>query len=237
MITSNVIHRTFHIRYGSFTGSAFAVDREGKQYLVTARHIVEDIRQRSSLGIFHERQWKDLPVDVVGVGDGEVDVTVLKCGVRLAPPHPLEASTEGMGYGQQVYFLGFPFGWDGGSESINREFPLPFVKAGVASALTGGDPSRIYVDGHNNKGFSGGPLVFLPASKAGSADFHVGGVISNYPTPVVEPIVDRYGEPILGEDGRPTGYFNENQGLVVAFDIRHAIDLIDANPVGFVLPQ
>ena len=144
---------------------------------------------------------------------------------------------DGMGYGQQVYFLGFPFGWDGGGEGINRDFPVPFVKAGIASSLGGGETSRIYVDGHNNKGFSGGPLVFRPAAEAGSPDFKVAGVVSNYPTPVVEPVVDQFGTALRGADGQPLAYFNENQGLVVAFDIRHATDLIDANPIGFVLPE
>ena len=43
MITSNVIHRTFHIRYRNGTGTAFAIDRDGRQYLITARHLVEGV--------------------------------------------------------------------------------------------------------------------------------------------------------------------------------------------------
>ena len=41
----------------------------------------------------------------------------------------------------------------------------------------------------------------------------------------------------MGDDGEPIAYFPENQGLVVAFDIRHATNLIDANPVGLQLPS
>ena len=235
MITTNVIQRTFHIRYGSITGTAFAIDRDNKQYLITARHVVKNITSGSSIAIFHERQWQNTSIQVVGIGAGETDVAVLACPVRLAPPHPLEASSNGLIYGQPVYFLGFPFGWDGGGETINRDFPIPFVKAGVVSSMAYGEPSRIYVDGHNNKGFSGGPLVFLPNGRLGSK-FRVAGVVANYPTPIVEPVVDSKGDPILGSDNQPIAYFQENQGLVVAFEIRHVTDLIDANPIGFKLP-
>ena len=235
MITTNVIQRTFHIRYGSITGTAFAIDRDNKQYLITARHVVKDITSDSSIAIFHERQWQNTSIQVVGIGAGETDVAVLACPVRLAPPHPLEASSNGLIYGQPVYFLGFPFGWDGGGETINRDFPIPFVKAGVVSSMAYGEPSRIYVDGHNNKGFSGGPLVFLPNGRLGS-EFRVAGVVANYPTPIVEPVVDSKGDPILAPDNQPIAYFQENQGLVVAFEIRHVTDLIEANPIGFKLP-
>ena len=235
MITTNVIQRTFHIRYGSITGTAFAIDRDNKQYLITARHVVKNITSGSSVAIFHERQWQNTSIQVVGIGAGETDVAVLACPVRLAPPYPLEASSKGLVYGQPVYFLGFPFGWDGGRETINRDFPIPFVKAGVVSSMAYGEPSRIYVDGHNNKGFSGGPLVFLPNSRLAS-EFRVAGVVANYPTPIVEPVVDSRGDPILGSDNQPIAYFQENQGFVVAFEIRHVTDLIDANPIGFKLP-
>ena len=235
MITTNVIQRTFHIRFGDSTGTAFAIDRDNRQYLVTARHVVENITSGNSVLIFHERQWKNISVEVIGIGAGETDVAVLACPVRLAPSHPLESSSAGLTYGQPVYFLGFPFGWDGGGEQINRDFPIPFVKAGIVSSIIFGDPSRIYVDGHNNKGFSGGPLVFLPNSRQG-AEFQVAGVVANYPTPIVEPVVDSVGDPILGSNSQPIAYFKENQGFVVAIGIRHVTDLIDANPVGFQLP-
>ena len=235
MITTNVIQRTFHIRFGDSTGTAFAIDRDNRQYLVTARHVVENITSGNSVLIFHERQWKNTSVEVIGIGAGENDVAVLACPVRLAPSHPLESSSAGLTYGQPVYFLGFPFGWDGGGEQINRDFPIPFVKAGIVSSITFGYSSRIYIDGHNNKGFSGGPLVYVPTGQP-SNDFRVAGVVANYPAPIVEAVVDRNGRPILGANNQPIAYFKENQGFVVAFDIRHVTELVDANPKGFKLP-
>ena len=236
MITSNVIHRTFHIRYGSGTGSMFSIDRDGRQYLITAKHVVEGIVSGGSISVFHDKQWKNTTVEVVGMGAGGADVAVLTCPVRLASPNLLlEASADKLGYGQPVYFLGFPFGWGGGGEYINRDFPMPFVKSGIVSAFIPGDVSRIFVDGHNNKGFSGGPVVFVPNGQPQN-EFRVAGVVASYPTPIMEPVVDNTGNPILDSHNRPIAYFQENQGFVVAFDICHATELIDANPIGFALP-
>ena len=234
MITSNVIHRTFHIRYRNGTGTAFAIDRDGRQYLITARHLVEGIAAGDSVELFHDKQWKTLVVNVVGIGSNRIDVTVLACSIQLAPPLPLEASNAGLVFGQPVYFLGFPFGWDSGLENMNRDLPVPFVKAGVLSAMIAGDDSHIYIDAHGNKGFSGGPVVFLPNGRSAN-EFRVAGVVAEAPRPRLEAVVDRFGKPILGEDAQPISYFPENQGFVVAFDIRHATDLIEANPIGFPL--
>ena len=230
MITSNVIHRTFHIRYQGASGTAFAIDRNDRQYLVTARHVVPDIVSDSPIEILHERQWKTIQVTVVGVGSGDTDVAVLACPVRLAPSNQLEASSDGLIFGQKVYFLGFPFGWNSGSDSINRDFPLPFVKTGIVSAMLCNEPSHIYIDAHGNEGFSGGPVVFVPDGQPQSV-LRVAGIVAAAAIPLLKPVVDESRTPI-NADGHPIAYFAENQGLVVAFYIHHATDLIDANPIG-----
>ena len=234
MITTNVLQRTFRVRRERYTGTAFAIDVEGKQYLVTARHLVEGFSSRDTLQIFHEKKWKYIPIGLVGLGEGEVDVAVFACSLQLAPLHVLEPSTQGLVLGQTVYFLGFPFGWDGGAEEINRDFPLPFVKSGVFSAMTFQDPRKMFIDGHNNTGFSGGPVVFYEHEDR-KKDLRVAGVVASYPTPL-EPVVNKGGEPILNPDDEPIAYARENPGITVAFNIRHATDLIEANPIGFQLP-
>ena len=234
MITSNIIHRTFHIRWNDSTGTGFTVDRRSKQYLVTARHVVRGIESGNAIKIFHDKEWKTLVVNVVGIGKGDVDVAVLACSVRLSPSHPLIASEAQLGYGQPVSFLGYPFGWDAGGEQINRGVPLPFVKAGIVSAIEFGEVSRIFLDAHGNKGFSGGPVVFVPYGRPQN-ELRVAGIVSFYPIPEFLPIVDRNGDTITDPRGRPIGYVKENPGLVVAIGIKHALELIDANPIGFKL--
>ena len=240
MVTSNAIHRTFSLKWNGATGTGFTIDRESRQYLITARHVVSGIESGDTIHIYHDGTWKDLVVHVVGIGNGEVDVTVLSCPVRLSPSHPLIPTSIGIVVGQSISFLGFPFGWGtsewgGGGEDINRGFPLPFIKAGIVSALGLGGVSRIYLDAHGNQGFSGGPVVFYPGEQR-QGNIHVAGIISFYPVPQLLPLVDREGKPFTNSDGNPVGYVKENPGIVVAIDIKHAAELIDANPIGFQLP-
>ena len=66
------------------TGTGFTVDHGSKQYLLTAHHVVDGIKSGDAIKIFHDNAWRDLVVDVVGIGKGEVDVAVLACSVQLS---------------------------------------------------------------------------------------------------------------------------------------------------------
>ena len=111
----------------------------------------------------------------------------------------------------------------------------PFVKAGIVSAMEFGDVFRIFLDAHGNKGFSGGPVVFVPYGQSNN-ELRVAGIVSSlYPYASLLPIVDRQGNPITGQGGGPFGHVRENPGIVVAIGIKHAVDLIDGNPIGFDL--
>ena len=123
---------------------------------------------------------------------------------------------------------------DSGGEKINRGLPLPFVKSGIVSALEFGDVSKIYLDAHVNPGFSDGPVVFAPMG--GSAtDLRVAGVVANYPASL-QPVVDQNRNTITDPEGKPVGlYVQETPRIVVAIGIRHVIELIEANPIGFPL--
>ena len=82
-------------------------------------------------------------------------------------------------------------------ENLNRELPVPFVKAGVVSAIIVGDASRIYIDAHGNKGFSGGPVVFVPNGRP-AGELRVAGIVSEAPTPLLRAVVGKSGSPAIG---------------------------------------
>ena len=81
MIPTNVLQRTFRVGYGSGSGTCFTIDHDGKQYIVTAKHVVSGIKPTDSVTIYHEKQWKNLQCGLVGLAPGDVDIVV------LAPPH------------------------------------------------------------------------------------------------------------------------------------------------------
>lgn len=198
--------------------------------------MVDGIESGNSIEVHQEREWRVLPIEIVGIGEGEIDVAVLASEIRLAPSFTLIPTSAQLVYGQSVFFLGYPFGWDSGGDEINRGIPVPFVKAGTVSAFKFGDVNKIYLDAHGNSGFSGGPVVFAPSEHARS-ELRVAGIISHYPTPRSswQSVVDCNGNPITDSNGDPIGFVQENPGIVVAIGIRHAIELINTNPIGFPL--
>lgn len=229
MVTSNVLQRTLKIRRRRSTATAFTVDRRGRQYLVTARHVLRGMVRGESLGVWYEGRWRALDVGVAGIGEGEADVAVLAASIQLSPTHRLEESNEELCYGQPVYVLGFPHGYDGDGGEINRGLPIPFAKSGIVSAMESGGAGRIYIDAHANEGFSGGPVVFHPnGGPVEPSELRLAGVVTGS---------IHHARTVSDHSGNQLATVRENAGIVVAVGIERVVNLIDANPIGFKLPS
>lgn len=224
VITANVIYRVFRLKVGSKTGTAFAIEEGRKEYLVTARHIAQSLQGDCQIDIFKDRGWSPLQVTVVGHAPGDVDISVLAPSERLTPTRrlPLPASSEGLTYGQDAYFLGFPYGI---SDMFLEEtgHPLPLVKRATVSTLFG---KPYLLDGHNNPGFSDGPVVFCPP---GSNEFQVAAVVRGYRSARAN---------VRDQQNRDTEFhLIENTGIIVAYDVSEAVAMIRADPIGLPLGQ
>lgn len=104
---------------------------------------------------------------------------------------------------------------------------MPFVKKAILSTMsrTADGIERLFLDGHNNPGFSGGPVVW---AEAGRNAYKVAGVISGY---------REENEPVY-VGGEPTAMaYRYNTGIIIAYGIEHATHLIEHNPIGLELPQ
>ena len=66
MIPSNVIHRVFKIRYGDSAGTAFTIEVEGREYLVTAKHLAQPLVGNGVINVFSNGDWSELEVNLVG---------------------------------------------------------------------------------------------------------------------------------------------------------------------------
>ena len=227
MITTNIIERTYLIRYGSGTGTAFTLDLDSKQYLVTAQHVLKGIKDEDVIEIFHEGTWKRLRVNLCGIARDDIDIVVVSPEVQLSPPFELEPTLGGIIFGQDVYFLGFPYGLKSEYENLFRNFPVPLVKKGCLSAIIGKPTDRqiILIDGFNNPGFSGGPVVFRnPANP--TSPLKVLGVISGY----------RFStDPTYFEDDKAPFTVRSNTGIIICHGICHAEEIISKNPNGIEL--
>ena len=170
-VSIRILQRTFHIRCARLIGTYFTVDVARRRYLVTAKHIAGAINHQAVVEIAHEGTWKHLPVRLVGHGEGEVDISVLAPQQLFGGSAPLKIPAP-MTLAEDVYFLGFPFNMSLDVGNLNADFPLPLVKRAILSAFFT-DRGLVLLDGHNNPGFSGGPVV-------GSGGERVIGVISGY---------------------------------------------------------
>jgi len=69
ILTNNVLQRVLCIRSADSVRTAFTIDQAERQYIVTARHVVDGIASASAVSVRRERRWVELPVTVVGMGE------------------------------------------------------------------------------------------------------------------------------------------------------------------------
>ena len=242
-VTTNVLLRVFPLRTGSLRGTGFTIEIDHRQYIVTAKHILAgDLPGAIEVQL---DEWTTVPVKLVGMGRDKQDVLVLATNRQISEVLPVDEGTDGLMLGQPVRFLGyFP-----GVQTSAGYFPgvqtsplpgyknrgAPLVMSGIVSGFhfsdDDGSGSSIWVDGHNNKGFSGGPVVFQPA-RARTGDecrWKIAGVISGYvPAPA---------EVRSATEGAAAAVAISNAGLLRAIPMRIVRELIDANPIGFPIAQ
>lgn len=218
MITANVIHRVFMIRWRDQVGTAFAIDIEERQYLITARHIVTSLVGSDTVELFGNGTWNAFPIRLIGHAAADVDISVLAGDHVIVPPNlPLEATSQGVIYGQDLHFLGFPYGMVGNYFFGAGGYPLPLVKRATLSHF---QRSVYLLDGHNNPGFSGGPVVFVPS---GGKDYKVAAVVSGFRA--IE-------EPVFAGGQLTPFVYRYNTGIIVSHSIDVAVELIRDNPTG-----
>jgi hypothetical protein len=222
MIPNNVIQRVFQLKYREQAGTCFTIEHGGQQYFVTAKHVVQtkdeqgnvtnSLQAGDQVEILREGNWLGLDVFDTGYSE-QSDISIFRAQQNF-PAHPMPATTKGIVYGQDLYFLGFPYGLSSVVGEVNRNFPLPFVKKGILSSMfNAGQGGMFFIDGHNNPGFSGGPVVFKHQA---DNQFKVAGVVHGY-QPEFQNI-----------DGQLTPIENTNSNIIIAYSIANAIELIQA---------
>ena len=225
MIISDVLLRVFRVQYAGQQGTMFTVEQDGRQYLVSAKHIFECAQGNFEIELYHDNTWKPIRVTLTGHSNSS-DISVFAANQVLTTPELVaEASCADIYYGQDVYFLGFPYGLFGDFPEVNVGYPMPFVKKAILSMMSTKADNAMYLDGINNIGFSGGPVAFVVNGNI--KHWRIAGVISGY---VSAPEV-------VSDQGRDVGLrYSANTGLIKASPINDAVSLISDNPNGFLMP-
>lgn len=224
-VSSNVLFRVLPLRIGHRSATGFTIEVDKRQYLVTAKHFLVGALP-PAIDVQHD-EWSSVPVNRVGAGKDDEDVLVLAASLPLSPTLPVDQGTDGMMIGQPVRFLGYFRRVQTAPLPGYEVRGAPLVMGGILSGFQFDDSPSIWVDGHNNHGFSGGPVVYQPA-RAPTRDecrWKIAGVISGYVNAPVE---------VKSVTGAPTAAVAiANAGLLRAIPMRVVRELIDRNPIGF----
>ena len=191
--------------------------------MITAKHITNN-QAVEVVEIWRNGGWTAVKVKTVGIGKGDADIIVLATNTKLTHTFEIEIGSGGIVIGQNVRFLGFPLDIEVYMTQA-KEWRMPVVKGGILTTVESEKgTSWLLVDGHGNKGFSGGPVIFKPL-KGKTGIWKIAGVIGRY-EPEILPVIDSRGRRIKG-----LGVVG-NSGILVATGIETAVDLIKANPIG-----
>ena len=221
MVPSNILTRVFSLRYGDQQATGFTIEVEGRQYLITARHLLLPAPSEGVIEIFHDSNWVKLSFRSIQVEPSTIDIAVLALPQQISSLLPIELGFKETFLSQAIFFVGFPFGLSIDGNTVNRGFPIPLVKHGIISSF-GGTNEPFLIDGINNPGFSGGPIVR----------------VDNKPNPTIIGVVSAYKasqEAVYQGKSKTDLTIQANTGLLVAFAIDYAIDAIKKNPIGFII--
>lgn len=223
-VPTEILQRTKLIRIGNDGGTAFQIDYGGKLYMVTARHVVAGLSQgRATVQIWESDKWYDVQITkTIYPASADVDIAVLETQERAANPFSIApwGGDGGPTFGQQVWFLGYPFGDVAlATHFHDQPFTFPFIKKGTMSAVDGRreDAVVLYIDGFNNRGFSGGPIIFWDFK---AHLYKILGVVKGYRNDLAR--VEINGQQI------DTNIL-VNSGILIGYSIKHAIQAIEAD--------
>lgn len=210
-VTANIYERVVQVVTPSALGAGFTIEHEGACYLVTARHVLPTEPAEEFEVIHRDSIWKGTAAPRSGVNPG-ADIAVVRVPDEFGKPHlPVSLTSDGMAYSEDMFFLGYPYGL---ALTVNAERQLPLVKKAILSGSNyeAGGLNMLYLDGLNNPGFSGGPVVTMRMNPP-----QIVAVVSGYRIDWQRLHVNRTTESPLE--------VQTNSGIIIAYDIRHAMEV------------
>jgi S1-C subfamily serine protease/pSer/pThr/pTyr-binding forkhead associated (FHA) protein len=144
---------------GVFTGTAFAISRDG--VMITNRHVVagaDGTKQARRIGVKFADSNQNFPAHVLAISTTEdADVAVVKVDIAGGTPavKPLDPAA-GVRPGDPVAIIGFPLGVDLPTDQRGgRAVARTSLTAGTVSKVLG---DLVQVDGYGAEGSSGSPI-------------------------------------------------------------------------------
>lgn len=236
-IQPEILNRVFKLVYGDpykqifRSGTAFTMECNDSQFLITARHIFEQSAEwtypnEGTIWLLTDNgKYTLYEVDIKYPKDTEVDIAVMRLkNHQYVSKNPNLNTNEGnineeLILGQDVFFLGFPYNYGtllmpfSGSKR-----PMPFIKKACFSGRLKGGHACMVFDGLNSLGFSGGPVCYK-STDTPDGTMSIAAVISSY---------RQEKEFMFDENDQPTGsHVKSNTGIIFAYDIKEAVQVAE----------
>jgi hypothetical protein len=233
---AQAMSNTYNLYGDKFTGTCFMLTRNGQQYFVTAAHLFESSHKSGeevTVQLVVQNEPQSYQAKIYYHPDRKVDIAVLKFSETISQnasiPDELSKYKDtitkvfrGVGFstdsiwvtvGSETYFLGYPLG-NLGTELFGIKFPL-LKKAIISGFVKHNGVDVLLLDGHNNLGFSGGPVI---AYDVPSKQMRIVGVISGY-----------LPEPINVRQKNSMASVEENSGIIVCYDMHYIMEIFRKN--------
>jgi hypothetical protein len=249
-VTNGVLFRTFMVKTDKDAGTIFSVDIDNREYWITAKHILtgkktpphgEYTQKTATVSILSQvvqsqtdesKNWVTHTFMVIDPGK-DIDIVVLVSERPFMdnPPATAAIGATGATFGGDCEFVGFPYGTRWSAKFQNAEMlNYPFVKRCTISGRIASPETAVWVlDGINNDGFSGGPVVFRSGT-----DQRIFAVVSGYRLDAAD--VKQVDNP-NGAAAHPKEFVFVNSGFIVAYDLQCVLDAIKKNPIGPLRPD
>jgi hypothetical protein len=213
------------IGFHTSTGSAFTIEVDGRQYLVTAKHVIAgfDVGAKDSdpVCFFFKENWHTLEINRVWYPSDGSDVAVMSLRHIMGQTNEHGPDANFLRH-QDCYIVGFPYAQRSSPAILEREngFPYPFARKGIiAGVMKESDKQHptLYVDTYANPGFSGGPIVFERLDRPRGYHYRICGVLQGYM---------QTEEPVIGYEKKAVSTLSifGNAHLSVGSSIQYAID-------------
>lgn len=219
LVNSSILSRVFKVFWQNSSATAFTVEYNNIQYLITAKHLFNDVYPKfTTIGIFKNNgQIEENDVRVYYHKNKLIDIAIIKrVDDKDIGNNTIITLNSNYSLSEECYFLGFPLGLQMEFGNLSQ-FPFPLVKHGIVSGFfQEKNCNFLLIDGLINPGFSGGPVFSIVQKN----QIKVFGVISGYKHFLEKPV-----DGINAEINNGTR-IRQNSGLILAFDIKHAIEIL-----------
>jgi S1-C subfamily serine protease len=216
----SILTSTFNIFTDTSSGTCFTVSDNNHEYIVTAKHLFRRKTQHAdsvTVKINVNKIETSFKAIVYFHPNVSVDLAVLKLNKKISQDKSLPIKDGPKYYlGQECLFLGYPL-FNLGSETQTDK--IPFVKKAIISAFYEDKGINfLLLDGHNNPGFSGGPVI----TTSGEDQFIVGvisGFINERKSMQIRP--DRRNDSL-----QYSLTISENSGIIIAYPTKYITETI-----------